>query len=178
MVVTAGSDDEPSGKWVRYTDYYNVEAVAEQPDPYALPETPYYPEKIYINHGHHIFVIPVELLAILGKPRSFLIGVKDDCIALSFSDDVIVDDGFDIPEKVYSGAWKGIHVLGGDFGRELCREMGIRAGLDSVEIEPEVMLEQRMIILPLAGAKRVNVRIEHSVYLLPQWQYEEMGREK
>lgn len=175
-VLTAGEHGE--GQWVPYTEYHNVEATEKPKDPYALPASPYDPEKLYLNHGHCIFVIPVEILEAMYRPQSFTVfwNHEEGVLALQFSDDADTD-GFDIPEKLYGGSWKGLHVLGGGFGRELCKEMGVRSGLDLIEIEPEVLLEQRAVILPLDKAKRVNVHIGYSNYLLPQWQYEELAED-
>ena len=171
--------DGTSGKWIPYTDYYNVDPVADREDPFLLPLSPYDPEKLYLNHGHFLLVIPVDILKAMGRPRFFTVCInhEEGILGLQFADDP-TDDGFDIPEQVYDSPWKGLRVLGGAFGLSLCKEMGIRFGLDLVEIRPELLTEERAVLLPLDQAKRVNVNLAGSDFLLPQRQNEEMSGEE
>lgn len=173
LVLVGGKDENSPDKWIPYNDYYNVEPTPKYEDPYVLPEREYDPEKIYINHFNCTFVIPVEILETMGKPKFFNLirNTEHGWVGFLFTDEMR-EDGFDIPEKVYNGKWKGIHVDGGSFGRQLCKEMGVRYYLDLIEIEPVLLPERKMIMLPLDRAKRVNVNLDYSSYLLPQWQYD------
>ena len=83
----------------------------------------------------------------------------------------------DIPPTVYSGKWLGVHVFGGEFGKALCKEMGIRLGKDLISVEPEIINSQNMVLLPLDRAKRVNVDMEYSSFMLPIWQHDEFWSE-
>lgn len=56
-------------KWIPYTDYYNVEPPKDKP--HEEPKTPYNPKKIYMNHGHSILTMPVELLKQMESPLYF-----------------------------------------------------------------------------------------------------------
>ena len=172
-VVTANKKGELTDKWIPFTEYYNVEPAPRHEDPNTLPVSDYDPDMIYINHSDCIFVIPVEMLEMMGRPLYFNI-FKDDTdswIRLQFTDK-LGENGFDIPEKVYNGKWRGIHVLGGEFGKKLCKKMGIRRSMDLVSVEPEFVAERRSILLFLDKAKRVNTKIDYGKYLLPQWQYD------
>ena len=171
------SKDE-EGERIPYAEYYNAEPPKNHENTDALPTSEYDPGNVYINHGHCILVIPVEILEKMGKPLFFNIirNTEAGWMGFHFTDDM-GQNTFDIPEKVYNGEWKGIHVLDGDFGRSLCKEMGIRRTVDLIAVEPEYHTEFRTVILPLDRAKRVNTELEYSAYLLPQWQYDEMARE-
>ncbi len=176
-VVLSDKNGTSTDRSVPYTDYYNVLTPKNPPIPEQLPVTEYDPTKIYINHNFCIFVIPVEILESAGKPLYFVVkrSTGDGIVAIQFTDEMM-DNGFDIPEKVYNGKWKGIHVLGDEFGRQLCREMGIRRTIDLVEIESEFIEKENAILLFLDRAKIVNTSIDLSQYLLPQWQYEQRKR--
>ena len=65
-------------------------------------------------------------------------------------------NSFDIPKKVYSGKWTGIQVLVGEFGKSLCKEMGIIRTHELIVIEPDFMMQHRAIILFFDRAKCVN----------------------
>ena len=154
-VILKDENGELGDQWIPYTDYYNVEGLAERQE--EEPKTPYDPTRIYLNHGHNILVVPVEMLIRLGKPLYFNIvrNRKTDMLFLVFSDEVR-DDGFDIPEKVYNGKWKGIHVYGGEYGHALCVELGVRQYLDLLEIVPEIDAEHKVIAIRLDELKRSN----------------------
>ena len=176
QVVTG--EKNGSDKWIPYTEYYNVEGPSEEEikahEEKKLPESPYDPKKVYINEGHYIFVIPVEILEIAGKPMSFDViqNIKKGWVGFRFFDDP-KEGGFDIPEIIYNGEWKGIRVRGGEYGSQLCKDMGIRTTWDPVEIEPVYYADHRSMVLFLDRAKIVNVNIDHPKFLLPVWQYEE-----
>ena len=87
------------------------------------------------------------------------------------------ENSFDIPEKVFNGTWRGIKVHGGEFGHTLCVEMGVRHCIDLLESTPEIDLKNRVVVIPLDELKRSNADIVSSDFLLPQWQYEELGKE-
>lgn len=177
-VVTADKDGNLSDKWIPFTDYYNVEPPKKQAyDSFDAPKTTYDPTKIYLNHGHSILTIPVELLDKLGKPLYFHIGRKNGYL-LIIIDDKMGGNSFDIPEKVYNGKWKGIHVHGGEFGHALCVEMGVRHYLDLLEIIPEIDTNNNIVAIPLDEVKRSTANIEYSDFLLPQWQYDELAEEE
>ena len=177
-VFTFNRSGDMAGEWIPYTEYYNVEPVPEWVDPTIPPLSPYDPWKIYVNHGDCIFVIPIEILKAVGKPLSFDViqHNENEWIGFQFADEP-EKGGFDIPENVYNGKWKGIHVFGDEFGRMLCKVMGIRRRQDLIEIEPEYVPSHRAIILYLDRAKRVNVDINFQDYLLPQRQYDEIRAE-
>lgn len=176
-VILKDENGDLSDRWIPYTDYYNVEEPKTKRE--EKPKTPYDPTRIYLNHGHCILVIPVEMLEKLGKPLYFHIARdrKTGVLFLVFKD-VIGEDGFDIPEKVYNGKWKGIHVYGGEYGHSLCVEMGIRHTLDMLEIVPEIDTEHKVIAVLLDEAKRSNAAVVYSEFLLPQWQYDELWEDE
>lgn len=176
-VVLPDKDGALSDKWVPYTDYYNVEPPKEKlHDSSDVPKTPYDPTKIYLNHHHSILTIPVEILVQLGKPLYFSIGRKNGYLFL-IVDDEISENGFDISPKVYNGKWKGIQVYGGEFGHALCVEMGVRHYYDLLEITPEIDTKRNIVVMPLDEVKRSTADINSPEFLLPQWQYEELGAE-
>jgi len=121
-------------------------------------------------------IVPVEILNKLGKPLYFHIGCKAGDLLLIFEDEMS-ENSFDIPKKVYNGKWKGVQVHGGEFGHALCVEMGVRHYLDLLESTPEIDLKHRVIVIPLDELERSSADIVSADFLLPQWQYEEFGRE-
>jgi|GEM_PF-1683531 len=177
-VVTTDRDGNLTDTWIPYTDYYNVEPPKEKLlDSSDAPRTPYDPTKIYLNHHHSILTIPIEILEQLGKPLYFSIGRKNGYLFL-IVDDEMRENGFDIPEKIYNGKWKGIQVYGGEFGHALCIEMGVRHYLDLLEITPEIDTKRKIVVMSLDKVKRSTADIISPEFLLPQWQYEELGAEE
>jgi len=176
-VVLKDENGDLGDRWIPYTDYYNVEGPSEKREEEL--KTPYDPTRIYLNHGHNILTMPVEMLEKLGRPLYFYIvrNRKTGVLFLVFKDE-IGEDGFDIPEKVYNGKWKGIHVYGGEYGHALCVELGVRQYLDLLEIVPEIDAEHKVIAIPLDELKRSNAGIVYSEFLLPQWQYDELWEEE
>lgn len=181
-VVTADKDGGLSDKWIPFTDYYNVEPPKknghEAHECSDALKTPYDPTKIYLNHGHSILTISVELLEKLGSPLYFHIGHdrNNGNLLIVFKDE-LDENSFDIPEKVYNGKWKGVHVHGGEFGHVLCVEMGVRHYLDLLEITPEIDMKNNIMVVPLDEVKRSTADIEYADFLLPQWQYDELAEE-
>ena len=176
-VVTTDKDGNLSEKWIPFTDYYNVEPPKDKPhDSSDAPRTPYEPTKIYLNHWDSILTIPVEVLKEMGNPLYFRIGRKNDDL-LIITENEMGENSFDIPEKAYSGKWQGIKVHGGEFGRALCVEMGVRHYVDLLEITPEIDTKRNIAVIHLDEVKRSSADILFSDFLLPQWQYEEFGRE-
>lgn len=173
MLPMPDRDGSPSGTWIPYADYYNVEPVPEREEESASPSAPYDPEKVYLNRRHAIFVIPVKILEKMGNPSFFNIIQNKDAgwIGFQFREE-LDQEGFDIPPAVYSGECLGVRVLGGEFGKALCKEMGIRRGKDLISVEPVLLCSQNAVILPLDRAKRVHVDMDDSRFLLPMWQYE------
>lgn len=176
-IVTADKDGNLTDKWIPYADYYNV-VLPSKPKTEAKPVSEYDPGKIYLNHGECILTIPVEILESAGKPLYFVIlwNHEHNLLGIHFTDE-LTEDGFDIPPKVYNGKWKGIHVLGNEFGRMLCIEMGIRRRLDKMEVVPIYNEKNRTLILELEKSMPSNVELTYTSYLLPQFQYEEMWDE-
>ena len=176
-VVTVDRDGNLTDKWIPFADYYNI-ARPPKPNTEKIPASKYDPAMIYMNHADCILTIPVEILENAGKPLYFIIlWDHDHCrLGIHFTDE-LTEDGFDIPRKVYNGRWKGIHVLGNEFGRMICKEMGIRRRMDLMEISPEYNQKNRMLILDLERAVPSNAALTYSDYLLPQLQYEEMRDE-
>ena len=179
-VVLTDKDGNLTDQWIPFTDYYNVErpekAMIDSSD---APRTPYDATKIYLNHRHSILTLPVELLEELGKPLYFSIGRKN-CDLLIVFEDEMSENGFDISPQVYDderGKWKGIQVYGGEFGHALCVEMGVRHYLDLLEVEPEIHTKERIVVIHLDEVKRSTADINSPEFLLPQWQYEELGAE-
>lgn len=172
MMISDDGEDE-TGRWVPYLEYYNALPPVNPLKEEILPVSDYDSTKIYLNQGHCIFTIPVELLESVGKPLYFDILTKMDqgVVALRFTDEMN-ENSFDIPEKIYSGKWKGLHVLGGELTGMLCKAMGIRRWIDTVCITPCYNHKQNALFLLLDSAKRVNVEMDYSKYLLPQWQYD------
>ena len=176
-VVTADKDGNLSDKWIPYADYYNVELPSKR-NIEAKPVSEYDPGKIYLNHGYCILTIPVEILVNADRPLYLVVLWNHDrnTLGIHFTDE-LTEDGFDIPLKVYNGKWKGVHILGSEFGRMLCKEMGIRRRMDQMEVTPVYDEKSRTLILELEKAVPSNVELTYSRYLLPQLQYEEMRDE-
>lgn len=175
-VVTTDKDGNPSDKWIPFTDYYNVDPPKDKTQ--DEPKTSYNPIKVYLNHGHSILIISVELLKKMGTPLYFHIGHdRNNGRLLIVFEDEMSENGFDIPAKVYNGKWKGVQVYGGEFGHSLCVEMGIRHYLDLLEIIPEIDIDNKTVVIPLDELKRSTADIVDSKFLLPQWQYEELWME-
>lgn len=176
-IVTVDRDGNLTDKWIPFGDYYNI-ARSPKPDKEKPPASKYDPGMIYMNHANCILTIPVEILESSGKPLYFnILWDHDHCrLGIHFTDE-LTEDGFDIPRKVYNGRWKGIHVLGNEFGRMICKEMGIRRRMDPMEISPEYNKKNRMLILDLERSVPSNAALTYSDYLLPQLQYEEMWDE-
>ena len=175
LVPTVDKDGNISDKLIPYTDYFNVEPPKEEHESSNTSKTPYDPEKIYLNHGHCILVFSVELLDAMGRAPFFRIhhNRNKGKLLISFEDNKN-EGSFDIPEKVYSGNWKGIHVHGGEFGHALCVEMGIRCYYDLLEIIPQVDIKNKRLLISLDEVKRSTADITYSDFLLPQWQYDEL----
>lgn len=175
-VVTTDKDGNPSDKWIPFTDYYNVDPPKDKTQ--DEPKTSYNPIKVYLNHGHSILIISVELLKKMGTPLYFHIGHdRNNGRLLIVFEDEMSENGFDIPAKVYNGKWKGVQVYGGEFGHSLCVEMGVRHYLDLLEIIPEIDIDNKTVVIPLDELKRSTADIVDSKFLLPQWQYEELWME-
>ena len=173
--VMLAKDGEPTGKSVKYTDYFNVEKPNQKPAEDIIPREEYDPEKIYLNQGDCIFAIPVEMLEKIGKPRFFSIRWNEEkLVVIIKAEDRMEQDFFDIPEKVYDGNWKGIHVRGGEFGVMLLKQMGIRKRRQLLSVTPLVNEEKRHIVFYLDEVKRSGAELTHSEFLLPQWQYDEL----
>lgn len=176
-VVMTDKDGNLSDKWIPFTDYYNVEPPKNKPTNCSdAPKTPYDPTKIYLNHWHSILTIPVELLKKMGSPLYFRIGRRNGAL-LIIAENEMDENSFDIPEKAYNGKWKGIQVHGGEFGRTLCVEMGVRHCLDLLEVIPEIDTKRNIVVIHLEEVKRSTADIVSSDFLLPQWQYDELGKE-
>ncbi len=177
-IVIPDKDGALSDKWIPFTDYYNVEPPKKKlHDSFDAPKTPYNPTKIYLNHGHHILTLSVELLEKIGNPLYFHIGRKNGYLLIVF-EDKMGENSFDIPEKVYNGKWKGVHIHGGEFGHALCVEMGVRHCLDLLEITPEIDTNNNIVAIPLDEVKQSTANIEYADFLLPQWQYDELAEEE
>lgn len=176
LVATSDKDGNLSDKLIPYTDYHNVEPPKDKRP--EEPKTPYNPAKIYLNSGDCILVVSVEMLMKMGKPLYFSIlrDRKHGSLIIAFTDKM-AEDGFDIPEKAYSGKWKGIHVYGGEFGHALCVEMGVRHYWDLLESMPEIDVDNKVIAITLDELKRSTDDIVYSDFLLPQWQYDAMAEE-
>ena len=178
MLAMPGRYGRPSDTWIPYTDFYNVAPVPEREEKHALTASPYDPSMVYLNRHHAILVIPVEILEKMGNPLFFNIIQNKDAGWIGFQFPEEPDQGeIDIPPAVYSGEWLGVRVLGGEFGRALCKEMGIRRGKDLISVEPVLLGSQNAVVLPLDRAKRVHVDMDDSRFLLPMWQYEEIWAE-
>ena len=164
-------------KSVSYADYYNIEKK-ERPKEDRPPRADYDPSKIYMNQGDCILTIPVELLEAIGSPMYFAIYWKEEEMILAISaEDELSENGFDIPEKVYSGKWKGIHVFGGDFGTMLLKKMGIKRRGELLEVVPMIYNEEQVITLHLDEVKRSGVELGYNDFLLPQWQHDQLWAE-
>ena len=176
-VVTADKDGNLSEKWIPFADYYNP-APVPKPAIEKKPTAEYDPGQIYLNHADCILTIPVEILESVGSPLYFVVlwNHERNRLAIQFTDE-LTEDGFDIPQRIYTEGWKGIHILGNEFGRMLCKEMGIRRRLDMMEVTPIYNEKNRMLILDLDKAIPSNVELNYSGYLFPQLQYEEMRNE-
>ncbi len=175
MIPLCGENGELGEKWVSFTDYYNVEKPAERPKEDLPPKTDYDPSTVYLNQGHSILVISVELLERIGKPRYFSIRLdEEDRNLYVVAEDEMSADRFDIPDKVYNGEWKGIRVFGGDFSTIVLKLMGIKRRSEKLEVPPVISTKQRAIKLCLDEAKRSGTELNQMEFLLPQWQYDEM----
>ena len=113
----------------------------------------------------------------MGNPLYFHIGRKNGDL-LIITENEMGENSFDIPEKVYNGKWQGIKVHGGEFGRALCVEMGVRHYVDLLEITPEIDTKRNIAVIHLDEAKRSTADVVSSDFLLPQWQYDEQWDEE
>lgn len=176
-VVTVDKNGNLSEKWIPFADYYNL-APVPKPAIEKKPTAEYDPGKIYLNHADCILTIPVEILKSVGRPLYFVVlwNHEHNHLAVQFTEE-LTEDGFDIPLRIYTEDWKGIHIVGDEFGRMLCNEMGIRRRLDLMEVTPVYNDKNRMLILDLEKAVPSNAGLKYSGYLFPQIQYEEMRDE-
>ena len=176
-VVTADKDENLSEKWIPFSDYYNP-APIPKPAIEKKPAAEYDPGKIYLNHADCILTIPVEIFEQAGKPLYFIIlwNHERNHLAIQFTDE-LTEEGFDIPQRIYTEEWKGVHIAGDEFGRMLCSEMGIRRRLDLMEVTPIYNEKNRMLILDLEKAMPSYVELNYSCFLFPQLQYAEMRDE-
>ena len=176
-VVTVDKDGNLSERWIPFSDYYNPAPVPKLAIE-KKPVTEYDPGKIYLNHADCVLTIPVEILDQAGRPLYFVVlwNHERNHLAVQFMDE-LTENGFDIPPRIYTEDWKGVHVVGDEFGRMLCNEMGIRRRLDLMEVNPVYNEKNRMLILDLEKAIPSNVELKYSGYLFPQIQYEEMRDE-
>ena len=176
-VVTIDKDGNLSEKWIPFADYYNP-APVPKPAIETKPAAEYDPGKIYLNHLDCILTIPFEILEGVGRPLYFVVlwNHERNHLAIQFTDE-LTEDGFDIPQRIYTEEWKGVHILGDEFSKMLCSEMGIRRRLDLMEVTPIYNEKNRMLILDLDKAIPSNVELNYSGYLFPQLQYEEMRNE-
>lgn len=177
-VVTNNKDGELSGKWISYTDYHNIEKSKNPPIEDKLPSEEYDPSKIYLNHERCFLVIPVEVLEEIGCPLFFEIRWDEDGLALMIvAQDEKTENSIDVPNKVYNGKWKGLHVDCGAFGVKLLKMMGIKSRNELLAVTPFVDPEQRAFELCLYEVKRSGVKLEYTDFLLPQMQYEALWAE-
>lgn len=173
--VLIPKNGDEAAKHVKYTDYFNVESPVDKPAEDIVPKEDYDSGKLYLNHGHCIFTISVELLERIGKPKFFNIRWNEEQLSVILkAEDEMKENIFDILEKVYDGQWKGIHVFGGDFGVMLLKLMGIRNRRHLLEVTPIVDEEKRHIGFFLDEVKKSGAELEYNEYLLPQWQYDEL----
>ena len=189
-VVMNDENGEPSDNLIPYLEYHNAEPhvmtehekeVKAQED--SVPKEQFDVSKIYINYGPAIFIIPKEILEDVGKPRFFNVCRGDDgsWVGLQFGE----SGNFDIPDEVYSGSGRqstihgtegmcrGLMLNGGEFGRELCRQMGISHFSDKMVVAPYFSTKHNMLVMDLIEAKRVKVEIDLNVFALPTVQFEE-----
>ena len=176
-VVTVDKYGNLSVKWIPFADYYNPTPVPK-PDTEKKPDAEYDPGKIYLNHADCILTIPGEILEQAGRPLYFLVlwNHERNHLAVQFTDE-LSEDGFDIPPRIYTEKWQGVHVVGNEFGKMLCSVMGIRRRMNLMEVTPVYNEKNRMLILDLEKATPSNVELDYSGYLFPQIQYEEMRDE-
>lgn len=177
QVVTTDRVGNISDTLIPYTDYFNVEPPKDKDKPESpnAAKTPYDPKKVYLNHGHCFLTFSVDLLKTMGRPPFFRVHHnRNNGKLLIMFENKMSDDSFDIPEKVYNGKWKGVHVHGGEFGHALCVEMGIRYYCDLLEITPQIDLKHKRVVIALDEVKRSTADIIYSDFLLPQWQYDEL----
>ena len=179
---------ELTGRLINYGELHNIDPSLIPPNPLkeeTIPESEYNPNSVYVNHGDYIFVIPVEVLEAMGKPlyicpiqriEKGVIGLRI-CNAEDAEKLMGIGAVFDIPENIYNGKWKGLHVQSIEYGRFLCEKMGIRRAIDLMEVEPVYYPKSRCLILHLDKAKRVNVDIDCQRFLMPQSHYETMRDE-
>lgn len=178
-IITTNEDGELSDKWIPYLEYHNAEPhvmterekeVKAKED--AIPKEEYNPMKVYINYGPAILIISKEILETVGMPKYFdICQNKDDgWVGLRFGD----SGDFDIPDEVYSS--NGLRINGGEFGADLCRQMGISRLMNHMVVTPVFSKKHNMLLLDLIEAKRVKVKIDLSSFVLPTWQYEEQLR--
>lgn len=175
VILSSDGNGEP----IPYLDYYNAEPhiltereqeLKDKED--AVPRVDYNPTRAYINCGPAIFIIPVEILKAIGSPTHFEVcwNHKAGWAGLEF-----VDEGsFDIPDEVYES--KGLRVIGGDFGSQLCKEMGISEIFDQVAVAPFYVEEKILLVMDLNEAQRIHMQLFLNEFALPTWQREEEER--
>ena len=133
--------------------------------------------KVYLNSHLYIFVIPMDVLKAAGKPLFLsLYYKKDDRIIALVPESQKTKDNFDIPEKIYSGKWKGLKFYGYDFGKTICRDQNWRYSNQQMEIQP-TFTKERGIVLHLDQAVMSDDVIIGSEYLLPVSQYKDFWKD-
>ena len=190
-VVTKNEDGELSDRWIPYLEYHNAEphvmtehekTVKAEID--AIPQEEYSPEKVYLNCGFAMLVIPREVLEAAGKPRFFEIcqGKDKTWIGLKFGTDPNMF--FDIPDEVYEGSGRqtrlhgqqicrGLKINGGEFAKELYKRVSLRVLFEKLVFTPLYVKEKNMLVLDLIEAKRARVFVDQNEFALPTWQFEE-----
>ena len=174
-VVLNDENGEASDKLVPYLEYHNAKphVMTEREKELkvkqdSIPKEEYNPMKVYINCSSAIFIISREILEAAGKPRFFNIGQNEEegLAGLQFGD----SGTFDIPDEVYEGRGEqgemhgnagpclGLMVNGGEFGANLCRQMGISRLVDNLAVIPTFDKEHNLLVLDLIEAKRVKVK--------------------
>ena len=178
-IVTSGKNGPLSGKWVPAADYYNLENAPTENHKVQPPKTIYDPSKIYINEHGCVLVIPLKFFEEIGYPDYFSIQWNEKELTMAVvAEKAMTPDYLDIPEKAYSGGWKGIRVRSNKLTVLLLKSMGIKNRDQLLEITPFVDTERRALILPLDEAKLSNTDIPYDDFLLPQCQDDEFSKDE
>ena len=174
-VPLVNENGELSGRFIPYTEYYNVLPPKHRPDEDLASEDEYDTRKVYLNCGSNILVVPKQILETMGKPLFYDLAwnEKKRVLALRFTKE-IGENGNDIPEIVYNRDYKGIRHYGGEFGKYLCKIMKAFYGMQPLEAFALLDQERNAVVIPIDHAKKSNVRLSSEDFFLPKWQEKEM----
>lgn len=130
--------------------------------------------KVYLNSSFYTVVFPVEVLLALEKPQYLIPYYRREekklCFMIEESDSKYA---IDVPQETYSGEYKGLKILGQEFGFELCRDMKWSRTRNQMEAQPRLVTDSKGrigILILLEEAVSSSEKINWQEYVLPHKQ--------